>query len=799
MKKFLFQSLFLTALLVLGATGAFADTFTLWSGTPAAVKVDGQTNQYSIDLSGKFANYETITSLTFGYTGSNARANSFNDASWIVGSEIKIVADEQDLITTGEKDILVAATSHEISITTEQAETLKSATSVTIVFKNLNLGKIELTGTEKKTEPEPIPGPEADTSLQDGTYFVLNVGTKNYLAAGADWGTHAVVNAAGLDFGVALADGKYTFDSKVANGNNHFLNGEYTDGESFAWTLVKVSDGVFNIYNGEKYLTAGDNNVVTLGDDATAAAAQWQFRTLADRLKDLEAATAENGVDATFLIQDANFGRNDTRVSAWTVSADCTNKNLAGGDNTNMCAESYHSPFTISQLLSNAPAGKYTMTAQGFYRQDDNANEAAPVFFANENTAEVPVKTGTENSMSDASASFTAGQYTIEPIKVTVAAAGGLTIGVKNNGNTHQWVIWDNFRLTYLGNDIDIEELVESFEEALKNANEDLKDESAEVVTGEERTALEAAIKAYENVDKTNAEALTAAIAALNAAKNAFEAAKGAYQALADAKEAIDLDAYKYASEEKKAAVETAKAAEATNSEDATAKAAALKKAYRQYAESSALLEGVEGAEVLTETIANPAAEEAIAEPWAVVLGEGSGGALNILDGEPWTDGEDNATHKYFDGGNWGESAWDVALEQEITLPAGKYQLTVKSRASAELSSFNVFAGETKAEMQHIGALGGLFDRGWNDASVEFELAEEGAIKIGVQGVTSTVHNWMSFSDFRLAAFTTTENGIISVKTNKFQNNKYYNLNGQEVIAPTKGLYIINGKKVVIK
>ncbi len=42
--------------------------------------------------------------------------------------------------------------------------------------------------------------------------------------------------------------------------------------------------------------------------------------------------------------------------------------------------------------------------------------------------------------------------------------------------------------------------------------------------------------------------------------------------------------------------------------------------------------------------------------------------------------------------------------------------------------------------------------------------------------------------------------GIAGVEAKKFvENNKFYNMNGQEVLNPTKGLYIVNGKKVIIK
>ena len=41
--------------------------------------------------------------------------------------------------------------------------------------------------------------------------------------------------------------------------------------------------------------------------------------------------------------------------------------------------------------------------------------------------------------------------------------------------------------------------------------------------------------------------------------------------------------------------------------------------------------------------------------------------------------------------------------------------------------------------------------------------------------------------------------GINNVKREEISSNRFYNLNGQEIAQPSKGLYIVNGKKVVIK
>lgn len=282
-----------------------------------------------------------------------------------------------------------------------------------------------------------------------GKVFVQNVATGKYLGAGASWGTHAVLNDTGIDYALTTnSDGTKNFDSQVSNGGaKNFLNGEWNDGEAFGWTVSQLSNGNYTISNGSQYLSAGNDNLVVLSDNAD----EWRFITVDERKEALAAATSSAPVDATFLIKGANFNRNDKRNDNWTVSDDCTNRNLSGGNNENNCAESYHSTFTISQVVEDAPAGTYTLTIQGFCRQDGGAAEDAPVFFANEETKAFGPLTGTENSMTDASVSFTSGLYTMEPITVVVAEDGTLTVGVKGTG-TSQWVIWDNFQLKYYGN-----------------------------------------------------------------------------------------------------------------------------------------------------------------------------------------------------------------------------------------------------------------------------------------------------------------------------------------------------------
>ena len=326
---------------------------------------------------------------------------------------------------------------------------------------------------------------------------------------------------------------------------------------------------------------------------------------------------------------------------------------------------------------------------------------------------------------------------------VVVGESGTIKIGMKKETTSTNWHV---VQLKSVIATVNAEELLAS---SITQAQNALKDAAYASVTGEERTALSTAVS-ENSAPEATADAYKAAIKAISDATTAFlNAAAGGYKTFEDVKAAIDLTAWPYASATKKAAVEDAMAASATSADDAIAKATALTKAYRQFVESNALAEGVEGTVNMTDKIVNPTAEEAIASPWIVVKGEGSGGSLDVKDGEPWTDGNESTNHKYFDGGDWGKEAWDVSLEQEITLDPGKYMLTAIARASGDVA-FSLYAGETKVTIPAIGATGGVFNRGWNDQFVEFEVEQAGAVKIGVQGVTDKQYNWMSFSNFRL-------------------------------------------------
>ncbi len=79
-----------------------------------------------------------------------------------------------------------------------------------------------------------------------------------------------------------------------------------------------------------------------------------------------------------------------------------------------------------------------------------------------------------------------------------------------------------------------------------------------------------------------------------------------------------------------------------------------------------------------------------------------------------------------------------------------------------------------------------------------FYVTEDGKINVGIKGTAAS--QWVVFDNFQLTYYGPGEDGIENINANLLnKQNAIYNLNGQKVEKATKGLYIINGKKVVIK
>ena len=296
-------------------------------------------------------------------------------------------------------------------------------------------------------------------TLATGKYYLKNVGSGLFWGAGNDWGTRgSLVKHAEF---VTLHDqgnGVYKMESQVSNGGTaYYFEGDYMDNANpMSLTISKIDD-VYTIASPDDKLFGYDGTSTVLGKNvADGENAQWQIISEDEMKATLDAAAEDNGVDATFLILDPNFGRNNRNVGAWTMANEGVAYNLSGGNNINNCAESYMSTFVLAQEVT-VPNGKYVLNAQAAVTFHDDRvikdydGNGYPQITANDQVSDFKEMETDDrlSNMGRLSEQFTAGKYAVEPITVYVTD-GKLTIGAKSERNDI-WAIWDNFELTYYG------------------------------------------------------------------------------------------------------------------------------------------------------------------------------------------------------------------------------------------------------------------------------------------------------------------------------------------------------------
>ncbi|MBR5395999.1 MAG: family 43 glycosylhydrolase [Bacteroidaceae bacterium] len=300
--------------------------------------------------------------------------------------------------------------------------------------------RIEYFGSEEYTSDQ------IERAIRNEAVYLRNQRDGRFLNAGQSWGTQAVLAEHPMDFYlVELPSGRYALDSRLSNGGaNHYVGANgYLDGAMTEFRINwKDNQTVTLSTDGSHYWgNTGAQLVSTQLTNTNTKGAQWNLLRYDDLMALLKDATPEEPADATFLIQCPNFGRNDTRLSAW--QGDVT----TGGDVKNQCAEAPSGTFDIYQTITGIPDGFYEVRVQGFYRG------VKTLLYANQTTQplmKIADETGSQpTSLDDACERFTAGKYQ-NNLRVEVTD-GSLTLGIKKTSSASSWTVFDNFELYYLG------------------------------------------------------------------------------------------------------------------------------------------------------------------------------------------------------------------------------------------------------------------------------------------------------------------------------------------------------------
>lgn len=405
--------------------------------------------------------------------------------------------------------------------------------------------------------------------------------------------------------------------------------------------------------------------------------------------------------------------------------------------------------MSASQKIT-LPAGDYVFKAAG--RKSADATMTLSVKNGETLLGEVvnfPSGNTGSGIATDGTASFEGGNYANSNkgygwqwrfVPFTLTEKTTITISIEAGANLkYNWASFGDYSVMAKPNTAANEV---AYNQAIEAANAALANEANKVVTGEEKTKLEDAIGANKG---TTVESIDAATAAVKAATETYVAAVPSYQALADAK-TMKLD-FAYASVEKKAAFAKALQVEAaTSAKDATDKTNVIYTAARAYAESNGKAEGVVGAVDCTASVVNANFADNL-NGWSSSQNDGN---LQTLSGESWTTSEGVTGTPYYD--YWNGSANNQHAYQNVSgLQAGKYIVTIKARAFAGFNLYMLINDEKKVDINEIGNTGGLFGRGWNDYTAEFEVGNDGMVKLEVANMPAQNQaGWFGFGDVRL-------------------------------------------------
>lgn len=158
--------------------------------------------------------------------------------------------------------------------------------------------------------------------------------------------------------------------------------------------------------------------------------------------------------------------------------------------------------------------------------------------------------------------------------------------------------------------------------------------------------------------------------------------------------------------------------------------------------------------------------------------------------GNAYVDKSGKITYRYFGLSNYYRTKYHISLGSADTQPdyLGFFRLTSNGKSGANKAYLSIPAN---AEVGNgVGATYGYID--FNGQLLENQYHEQ----YESESPAKFANMAMVFDDLIEGNETT---GIKELETGVLNDNKYYNLQGIEVAYPVKGIYIHNGKKVIVK
>ena len=482
----------------------------------------------AVDLSGLKAELEATIADAEGMLSTPASATAIAAAREALNadnaSDLRVaIFDLQNVVSS------MQAAQNEISIYNQVKEICVaegvSTASADEIFNNaisrddFNRAITELRYSRRRAVADKQEDVFAGNPVQEGEFYLYNIGQKQFLSGGADWGAHAALSMPGWPMVLEAEfpeENAYHINTNLFNGpDNHYMNyrGYMDCGKGSPWQFVPV-EGKENVYNIIQYdwkdayvvwypyasVDAGNADETTVSTEQRGITpddpnAQWKLVSRAEREALLEKASLENPVDASFFIASPGFNQREGADASWQF----TNGNIweYGNNHYDFAAESWNSTdCDINQLVAGLPVGVYKASVQGFYRNGNHGDQPNLDFAQNaflyfggdfnddralpnitEESGKAPgegnnavAEDGTTYNYPDgivqATNFFKAGLYKTYTV-VNKEDEEDIILGVYKEvqGAEGDWVVVDNFRLTYYGANTtpeEVEELIQS-------------------------------------------------------------------------------------------------------------------------------------------------------------------------------------------------------------------------------------------------------------------------------------------------------------------------------------------------
>ncbi len=294
-----------------------------------------------------------------------------------------------------------------------------------------------------------------------------------------------------------VSDDEYTAMGDSLKNVYNALVSSINDYKYFAQCIQTVRDRVDEFTESNPDLAAEIADYLGTLEEAYAAQ-EWEREQMEEILPTVSEimgkyTNVQPGDDVTFYLNNAAFEKN---FSGWQITGTspwwAANHGQGENNNADLCqetpaeddglAECYHAVFSMYQTIKNVPAGLYTLSVQGFNRHDDGNTQSAVLFAKFSNGDEQTVDFADIDEYATEEKLYDNGQWSADAernglyapngmtgsawhfvnkkdgenydytnkFSILMKEAGDLTVGVRCD-NSHQWVIFDNFRLVYEG------------------------------------------------------------------------------------------------------------------------------------------------------------------------------------------------------------------------------------------------------------------------------------------------------------------------------------------------------------